>query len=139
MKATTLHLMEVAKRAGTGSGGGSTELEERVGILEEKLAGLEEFSTDEVDTGKEWIDGKRIYRKVYTFTPRSFSSGRNEISMDTNIFDSLINARVFDVTSENRRCVQASCRVASSTTMGFYVNDTWADISVAMLEYTKKE
>lgn len=68
MKATTLHPMEVAKRVGTGSGGGGGDIEERVEILEEKIAAYAEYSTDEVDTGKEWIDGKRIYRRVITKT-----------------------------------------------------------------------
>ena len=26
---------------------------------------VDDYSTDEVDTGKTWIDGKKIYRKVY--------------------------------------------------------------------------
>lgn len=64
MKSTTLHPMEVAKRAGAG-GGGDAGLTERVELLEDKMSGLEDYTIGtEIDTGKEWINGKRIYRQV---------------------------------------------------------------------------
>lgn len=82
MKSTTLHPMEVAKRAGVG-GGSSPELESRVSLLEDKVAGLEEYSTDEVDTGKEWIDGKRIYRKIYVTPILTTTVEQQSLILDT--------------------------------------------------------
>lgn len=87
MKATTLHSMEVAKRAGTGSGGGGGDIEKRVEIVEEKVAGYAEYSTDEVDTGKEWVDGKRIYKKTVLMdvTTRDFNIDLGDVNI-INVF-----------------------------------------------------
>lgn len=37
--------------------------------LNEKIETLSTYSTDEIDTGETWIDGKPIYRKTFTYTP----------------------------------------------------------------------
>lgn len=62
-KRITLNPLTNARRSAS-SGGGSSDLDGRVETLEEKVAGLEDFSLGETDTGKEWVDGKRIFRNV---------------------------------------------------------------------------
>lgn len=37
-------------------------------VLNDKIINLKTYSTSEIDTGKIWIDGKHIYRKVIEFT-----------------------------------------------------------------------
>lgn len=44
------------------------------------------YSTDEVDTGKIWIDGKHIYRRVFTGTTNT-SGGTNNIFQCNTFID----------------------------------------------------
>lgn len=60
------------------SGSGSSE-------LEEKVAGLCEYSTQETDTHKEWIDGKRIYRKVIVLENNTETVPTVQLDNDINI------------------------------------------------------
>lgn len=44
------------------------DYDDKIQELEEKIEAYSIYSTTEHWTGKYWIDGKKIYRKVYTFT-----------------------------------------------------------------------
>lgn len=59
-------------------------LEERVTALEEGGGGggLPDYSTDEQDTGQKWIDGSKIYRKVFSNLSASLVSGQ---AVDTTV------------------------------------------------------
>ena len=46
----------------------------RVATLEEKVSSLDTYSFDEIDTGKKWVDGSRIYRKVFILSRTSFNT-----------------------------------------------------------------
>ena len=48
---------------------------------------IADYSTNEIDTGKKWIDGKKIYRRVFTGT--TSSNGSTEIAL--GIIDNIIN------------------------------------------------
>ena len=51
--------------------------------------GLPSYFTDEIDTGMKWIDGKTIYRKVFTGT---FLSNNDTVILTTsNNIDKIIN------------------------------------------------
>ncbi len=52
------------------------------------LLNNQRYSTDEIDTGKTWIDGKKIYRKVLTGT---FSNG-DEVSIASLNIQTIVNA-----------------------------------------------
>lgn len=143
MKATTLHPMEVAKRAGTG-GGGSSDLTERVEVLEEKIAGLEEYSTEEVDTGKEWVDGKRIYRKVVSGTEiANWKQFDNYDNVDT-IVDSkvILHGDIKSVLSCNRlnSASDTISVLVAENQLQIYVGSNFEATSWdCVVEYTKTE
>lgn len=63
--------------------------------LDENLNALQKsvlYSSQEVDTGKKWIDGKTIYRKVYT-SSSTMHDGNNIIDANftTSYVDSLLS------------------------------------------------
>ena len=45
--------------------GTPVEIYDAKALTKEELAALNTYSTDEVDTGKKWIDGRPIYRKYF--------------------------------------------------------------------------
>lgn len=47
-----------------------------------KITNLQTYSTSETNTGKTWIDGKPIYRKVFSFTT---PNDNNDYTITTNI------------------------------------------------------
>ena len=47
---------------------------DKVELLEIDIRNTNIYSTEEIDTGKEWINGEHIYRKVFIPTAVNFSS-----------------------------------------------------------------
>ena len=45
------------------------------------IVGLGEYSTTEVDTGKKWIDGKTVYRRVFTGTCSNTANTRANVTL----------------------------------------------------------
>nr|DAJ09198.1 MAG TPA: hypothetical protein [Caudoviricetes sp.] len=56
-------------------------------ILNDKITNTNTYSTEEVNTGKKWIDGKDIYRKVIT------QNNANQINLTNLSIDTLIEKR----------------------------------------------
>lgn len=56
-------------------------------ILNDKITNTNTYSTEEVNTGKKWIDGKDIYRKVIT------QNNANQIDLANLSIDTLIEKR----------------------------------------------
>lgn len=87
-------------------GSTATDYEEYYGkyITKKDMYDLATYSTTEVDTGKIWIDGKPIYRKVLEFNnvPTGYTAKNHGISN----FDKLINCS------------------------GYYYNSTWGYIPI---------
>lgn len=48
--------------------------------LEEKIQKLQTYSTEETDTGKRWIDGRKIYRKVVTYYNTEKIGAKGEVT-----------------------------------------------------------
>lgn len=63
--------------------------------ITEALANFGIYSTEEVYTGERWIDGKKIYRKVFVFTTTSNNSERTvkEIDISDLKIETLIEGR----------------------------------------------
>ena len=62
------------------------ELSEQVGINTSDIQSIKDaevYSTSETNTGKKWIDGKTIYRKVIKTTKANIESAINALSIDT--------------------------------------------------------
>lgn len=73
-----------------------TNVENAINELEanttEALTNLGNYSTEEVDTGEKWIDGKPIYRKVLVFT--TTSTGSEKTVKEIDISDLKIEALI---------------------------------------------
>lgn len=64
-------------------------------ILNDKITNVNTYSTEETNTGKKWIDGKDIYRKVYTGScdandSQIIASNLTTINMPINIYGMFI-------------------------------------------------
>lgn len=97
---------------------------------------FDNYSTDEIRIGT-WIDGKPIYRKVYTFASKGFNASTwTTIVSDTSIsFDKLIGCRLLRGTNQIMYLFEAQ-----GTTAG--VVSIWSphaenSITGAIIEYTK--
>lgn len=65
-----------------------TDLVSAINEIDNLILELDNYSTTESDTGKHWIDGKRIYRKVFEFNRDNHSS----FNIQTNLsIDSVIS------------------------------------------------
>lgn len=71
----------------------------RIKTIEEKIGKNFTYSTEEIDTGKKWINGKKIYRKTF-FSANNWTSG-TKIGIITNI-DMVIEIRDIVCATDNR-------------------------------------
>lgn len=61
---------------------------------------MESYSTAETDTGKTWIDGKRIYRKVYTeLNIATTTSGWLVTDIDASDIDCIVHSQMIGIDS----------------------------------------
>lgn len=77
-----------------------------------KQQAASKYSTSETDTGRTWIDGKKIYRRVVKFGKFSAGETRKDIGFS---FDSIVSAVFLSGSSEER----------TSSQMPLYPNDTY--------------
>ena len=100
------------------------------------------YSTEEVDTGKVWIDGKKIYRKTFTGgnTTSEIVINISELLIDTFFVD-LIQSNVnwkSDKTP-NRWCPLIQTTVSRGTTsepnVGFYQSEVFTNDSKTTLHF----
>lgn len=107
---------------------------------------VESYSTtEEVDTGKIWIDGKKIYRKVFTGTTPSSATG--SVNFNNNI-DTLVNESIYVLSGSNyyvgrgyyeNNAIQLSYTINKST--GVYFSALSSNMQnrpfTLIMEYTK--
>lgn len=98
------------------------------------------YSTEEINTGEKWIDGKPIYRKVIENT---FTSGTNTITHNLSI-DNYIKVEIFIRTSSTFQNTkgyfneQNRIVAGSLATNNFNVTTNgWIGNGYIILEYTK--
>ena len=120
-------------------------LEKRIFELEKNKGGsiptTWDFSTDEVDTGQKWIDGKEIYCKVYKpATTQNIVNNRwtdlgITLTMDT-LIDCQINFK--DVTEgHNGGNVEITLTQKTATGIDYYIQSAVGSIDFAIIYYTK--
>ena len=100
------------------------------------------YSTSEQLTGGTWIDGKPIYRRVYTglslgTTEKSWTS--IGVSLPSNL-DKVINARAANITASTYRNDNLISIALSSRTLMYYTTNSYSSNvpNTLILEYTKK-
>lgn len=95
------------------------------------------YSTTEQKTGGTWIDGKPIYRKV--FTGLNYGGGSTNTYINTGAtvsnVDTLISVRGGN--STNKVCVQFLGYVMSGDNIQYWTNVTWGNLNYLIAEYTK--
>lgn len=68
-------------------------------LFELSPEGLGDYSTTEVETGNEWVDGKAVYRQVYSGTT---GSGASTSVASGTVFDTVITCKIrLNDTSDN--------------------------------------
>lgn len=65
---------------------------EKFAMTNKQLTGDMMHSTSETDTGKIWIDGKKIYRKVVAITTSSSASGNQSTNLGISNIDKVIKS-----------------------------------------------
>ena len=100
------------------------------------------YSTSEQLTGGTWIDGKLIYRRVYTGLAIGTSAGswtRVGVSLPSNL-DKIINATAARITSSSYRNDNLISIALISGTLQYYTSSSYTSNvpNTLILEYTKK-
>lgn len=114
------------------------EARNQIAILEEKVTKNFTYSTDEVDTGKKWIDGKKIYRKTTIFSNFTFNVGDTNVPHGVSNLGQLTHFEIFN----NQNGLGNYFRVAgtTATTITLYNTVPYALASqngFFTIEYTK--
>ena len=103
---------------------------------------MESYSTAETDTGKTWIDGKRIYRKVFTGT---FNTG-TVVSTNLDNIDEFTLFQGFTTFSNGHSSmlpyadshIVASVRLDDNNDFVFWLESPWTNNTYKVIvEYTK--
>lgn len=95
-----------------------------------------DYSTSEQDTGRKWIDGKTIYRRTFSITPITLSSGGSPINeIDMTGADMFISGFASYSVTSNAKCIPLSIwrynNVVQYAGMAAYVD-------TITIEYTKQ-
>ena len=105
---------------------------------------MESYSTAETDTGKNWIDGKRIYRKVYTeLNIATTTSGWIVTDIDASDIDCIVHSQMIGIdyntlyTENEFECVgmvavNKNTKKLDIITVGYIVT-----VKKIVVEYTK--
>lgn len=109
-------------------------------MTNQQLTGDMIYSTSEVDTGKIWIDGKKIYRKVYS--DLSMGSPNNawqswSVTLPSDV-ELLINSSVLrhDKTYCADVCTKLNPNAGTVDYLNHTFNSSTGDIKL-IIEYTK--
>lgn len=114
--------------------------------------GMNTYSTNEIDTGYKWIDGKPVYRKVYILSAiagnNSYTLNPAPLNVDLMWFDLSATFLLQGGTGHTRQGIDSgavdpgydfSARVVSKVSVNIYVGNSIANNSTiyATLLYTK--
>lgn len=103
------------------------------------------YSSDEINTGQKWLDGKTIYKKIiYVSNIDCTSEGFKTVNHNIQNFDRLVDARYMfgnnTIYYQTFNSVITTLSVNSSN-IRIYINTNWDPISdwYFVLYYTKNE
>lgn len=105
------------------------------------------YSTSETNTGKKWIDGKPIYRRVFIHNNPSEDGNPSFTYGTVSDFEQLVDAHTVTISNHgnNQEASEYSayrrCRVNISGSVASFINDPVASLNVVkyilIVEYTK--
>lgn len=117
----------------------------RIETIEEKINKNFTYSTEEVDTGEKWINGKKIYRRVFTGDFGSiggdFINLTSKISdvNETNI-DAILSIWARGTFNQNMNQFSSAFKCESRNDNNYYLQMVSGDlqnVNIIMLKYTK--
>ena len=104
-------------------------------------AGLPSYFTEEIDTGMKWIDGKPIYRRVFTNINSGGYASQTWVNtgyIDTNI-ETITNTNIYYKAADATVNMVFNSSVSSTGEIGLMnLRNVTAYITHFCLEYTKK-
>lgn len=110
----------------------------KIETIEQKVDKNFAYSTEEIDTGEKWIDGKPIYRKVININPINLGSWEYIHETDNLSIEKIIKATAMGTDGSLTDCVASLyARRYPNGNFGFLAYN-WAIIAtIIILEYTK--
>lgn len=110
----------------------------RIETIEGKVDKNFTYSTEEIDTGEKWIDGKPIYRKVININPKNLYNWEYIPETDNLSIKKIVNATAMGTNEPYTDCVASLyARRYPNGNFGFLAYN-WAIIATTIiLEYTK--
>ncbi len=138
---TPTHISDIVGDIGDLTELDTTDKTNLVGAINEIEAG-NVYSTSEINTGKIWIDGKPIYRKVINLGSwTSNSSGNNDKTIAQINYDTVIELNLYVKYGDawyNKWDTFNNILINDTTTLRFNISTsiTFAD-SFVIIEYTK--
>lgn len=110
----------------------------RIETIEQKIGKNFTYSTEEVDTGEKWINGKPIYRKVINISPKNLYNWEYIPETNNLSIEKIIKTTAMGTDGTYKDCVaNLYARRYPNGNFGFIAYG-WAIITtVIIIEYTK--
>lgn len=110
----------------------------RIETIEQKVDKNFTYSTEEVDTGEKWIDGKPIYRKVLNINAVNLRNWQYIPEIDNLLIEKIIKTTVIGTADSYPDCVTSPYLRRNTNGKFQFTTLDWNLIAtVIILEYTK--
>lgn len=110
----------------------------RIETIEKKVDKNFAYSTEEVDTGEKWIDGKPIYRKVINIRAKNLRNWEHIPETDNLLIEKIIKATTMGTADSYPDCIGIPyVRRNSDGKFAFTTLDWNLITTTIILEYTK--
>lgn len=109
-------------------------------VTSNAVAGALSYSTDETPTGGKWIDGKPIYRRVYTgLSYGNTTEAWTNVGVTISNIGTTVNVQVLRTTSTASDFINdLNIRVLSTGDLQYYTKNALAPAAnILVIEYTK--
>ena len=117
----------------------------KIETIEQKVDKNFTYSTEEIDTGEKWINGKKIYRRVFIGEFGSIGSGFINLTSkisdvnETNI-DTILSIWARGTFNQNMNQFSSAFKCESRNDNNYYLQMVGGDlqnVNIIMLKYTK--
>ena len=97
------------------------------------------YSTDEVYTGRKWLDNKPIYEKVVPISLTTVEDVSTTVATGYNFVETLIHSIFIAIKASNRGCEANCAYVNANGELKIHNLERWTDLTSAyvIIQYTK--
>lgn len=97
------------------------------------------YSTDEVDTGKKWLDNKPIYEKVVPVSLTTVEDVSTIVARGYSFVETLIHSTFIAIKANNRGCEANCAYVNADGELKIHNLERWTELTSAyvIIQYTK--